>query len=140
MHPMILRMPVVLMSILLFAGVSCAPGRPIGSVIKTDGGREIRAGAVIKDAVLNGKLAIESINCRMVNDMPQAQVVVRNNTRGEIGFVYRFVWTDSQGYDLPTGNAVWQEAYVQGHSTEGISAMATANGAASFYMEIGKKK
>ncbi len=134
------RIPLLLALIVLLAAASCAPGRPIGRMITTDGGREIKAGAVIKDGALNGKLAIDSIDCRIVNGMPQAQVVVRNNTRHEIGFVYRFVWTDAQGYDLSVANTIWKEGYVQGNSTEGITAVATSNGAASFYMEIGKKK
>ncbi len=95
---------------------------------------------ILGDASLRRALVIESVDTRDMNGMLQAQVVVRNTTRREMAVVYRFVWTDRDNFDVPTGNEIWQEAYISGYSTDRISAVATSDKAVSYCVEIKSKK
>lgn len=131
---------VMLILLALVGGMACAPNRSTGTKVATPTGKKFEPRIIINDNRVRKSIAVDSVDCRMVNDVPQAQVVIRNTTKKTISFVYRFVWTDADGFDVPAGNTVWRDAYIEGFSVYRLAATAPSVGASSYRVEIQHKQ
>ncbi len=135
MHAMALAL-----AVLLAGSLGCAPNRSTGTVVATPAGKKFEPRIVISDNHVRKSIAVDSVDTRMINDVAQAQVVLRNTTKKAISFVYRFVWTDADGFDVLAGNTVWRDAYIDGFSIFRLAATAPGNKAVAYRIEIQRKQ
>lgn len=63
-------------------------------------------------------ISFEKFDLRQVGNMLQAQVALRNQTKGSIEFFDHFEWQDADGFPIESTVGGWQAAWIEGRETK----------------------
>lgn len=101
-----------------------------------DGTFTIERTVVIHDASLARRLALENAKTRFRSDLLQVDLDLRNKTRRDIKYEYRFRWLDNEGLEVAGGHSAWRPGVLGGKSVKSIQAIAPNVDATSYQIEI----
>lgn len=124
-----------------FGTFGCAPNRSLGVRIKgPDGKWRVEPQVVINSSKVEKKVAVDAIDSRMLKDILQVEVRLRNLSSKQLAFVYRYAWTDDGGFTVESAGNGWKEAWVEGYETKALTGVAPNSRATRFRLEIQEKK
>lgn len=102
-----------LMVVLLFG---CATGSaPNILEVKQSGIKKVE----INDSMLDKTMTFGEVTLRTLAQGVEAQVMIRNVTRRDVAFEYRFIWYDAQGIEVSSTTA-WIPALLSGGLSTGV--------------------
>jgi len=93
----------------------------------------------INDKSLAKKLTFGEVSIRPLElgSSMEAQVIIQNNSRRDVSFEYRFIWYDSNGFEISAMTS-WIPGHLSGMEARGYRSTAPGPNAVSFKCEIKK--
>ena len=87
----------------------------------------------INDLSLSRSLAFGEVSVRPLGlgSSMEAQVIIRNKSRRDVMFEYRFIWYDASGFEISSA-ASWTPYLLSGREARGFKATAPAPNATNF--------
>ncbi len=117
---------------IVFFLLGCAAGTASNILdVQAGPGGEIIKETRIHDRSLNRQLQFGTISLSTIEDSLKAQVIVRNESKKNIDFEYRFLWYDAAGFEL-SGGAGWLPMRISGKESLGLRSIAPQAGAVRF--------
>ena len=105
-----------------------------GLVLNKDGGvYKVTSNSM---AVTNRIILLRRNVARNPNDLLKVEVEAQNMTGKDQQFEYRYLWSDGDGFTIPSAISVWKPLLLHGRETEFLTATAPTPAAQDFIMEV----
>ncbi len=85
---------------------------------------------------LTDQLEIKKLKSRLVGGLTQGQLRVRNKSKKPQSFQVKFIWFDSQGFQIDNEAASWLPVMLQGREEKTVQAVAPNDSAKTYKVLI----
>lgn len=105
-----------------------------------DGGAMIDQRVIINHKGFGKRVFVQGMDVRKAGEILQARVVLQNQRKKTIPFVYKFDWYGSDGFPIDTGTSVWKNDSLKGMEMKNVIGTAPSARAVDVRLHIRQVK